>query len=288
MNILFNNDRLQRLIGNLHTLTGIWANIFDISGKDIQISGEHNPFCRMMNDDPEGHARCEACDARAVKKCAASRSVYRYRCHAGICEVVLPIYESGVPIAYLVFGQLLDDSPREEQWERAREALDWFPGDREALRRRFFDLKQYSDQEITAYTDILAAIASYILLEGIIHSAEYTDAQKLDMYLEQHYMESLSIRQIAGDLHIGTTKLCALAKKLSDGGTLTRLIAQRRVNAAKTLLLRGNAPICAVAEEVGFVDYNYFTKVFRLLTGETPSAFRKRNRQKSVSGPRAE
>ena len=96
MNILFNNDRLLRLITNLHTLTGIWANIFDVNGKDIQIIGSHNPFCQLINATPEGHARCEACDAAAVRKCAATRGIYLYRCHAGVCEVVLPISESVV------------------------------------------------------------------------------------------------------------------------------------------------------------------------------------------------
>ena len=42
MNILFNNDELLHLITNLYTLTGIRANIFDLTGKDIcQIGRAH-------------------------------------------------------------------------------------------------------------------------------------------------------------------------------------------------------------------------------------------------------
>ena len=33
-----------------------------------------------------------------------------------------------------------------------------------------------------------------------------------------------------------------------------------------------------VAEQVGINDYNYFSKVFRSITGATPSAFRKQFR----------
>ncbi len=40
-------------------------------------------------------------------------------------------------------------------------------------------------------------------------------------------------------------------------------------------------PISAVAEEVGISDYNYFSKVFRSMTGTTPSAFRKKARARS-------
>lgn len=281
MNILFNNERLLRLITNLHTLTGIWPNIFDVNGKDIQIISSQNPFCRRINASPEGHARCEACDAAAVKRCASLGGIHAYRCHAGICEVVLPVSESGIPIAYMVFGQILDDSPIDEQWKYTRSTLDWYEGDMEELHECFLSIAQHTREEIEAYAELLEALTLYIRLEGIIHSAEYTDVQRLEMYLEQHYMEPLSLKKISSDLRIGTTKLCALAKKLSGGSTLTKVIAQRRIQAAKNLLVRDNAPISAVAEEVGFSDYNYFTKIFKSFTGLTPSAYRKKYRADS-------
>ncbi len=279
MNILFNADRLLRLIRNLETLTGIRADIFDVNGRNIHLDNEHQPFCMCINACAEGHARCEACDARAVAACANLRSVYTYRCHAGICETVFPVFEGGVPIAYLVFGQLLDDSPMEDQWQQTLKELDWYDGDREALRRAFFRFRQYSSTEIEAYTEILKALASYIQLEGMIRTAEHTDMQKLELYLNEHYMEKLSLQSISENLGIGRTKLCALAKKLSGGETLTQMISERRVSAAKSALLHTDAPVSVVAEHVGFSDYNYFTKIFKSITGKTPSAYRKDVRQ---------
>lgn len=279
MNVLFNSDKLVRLITNLQTFTGIRTSVLDAQGKDIQLSGWYNDFCRLMNKDPRGHGRCEACDAEAVKSCSARRGAHSYRCHAGVCEFVLPVYESGVPIAYLVFGQLLDDSPIRQQWEATAKTLGWYEGDPELLREAFFKLRQFSRREMNAYAEILEALASYIQQEGMIRSAEYTDLQKLEMYLDSHYMENLSLKRISADLHVGTTKLCALAKKLSGGATLTHLITQRRVEAAKVLLTGGDAPVSAVAGEVGFNDYNYFTKIFKSVTGMTPSTYRKKYRE---------
>lgn len=279
MNILFNADRLLRLIRNLETLTGIRADILDVTGQNIQLDNASQPFCARINTCAEGHARCESCDAKAVAACARLRSPYTYRCHAGLCETVFPVFEGGVPIAYLVFGQLLDDSSMEEQWRATLATLDWYSGDREELRRAFFRLRQYSAAEIEAYTEILKALASYIQLEGMIRTAEHSDAQRLELYLDEHYMEKLSLQSISRELGIGRTKLCALAKKLSGGETLTHLIAQRRVNAAKRMLLHTEAPVSAVAEHAGFSDYNYFTKIFKAYTGCTPSAFRKAAQQ---------
>ncbi len=279
MNILFNNDELLRLITNLYTLTGIRANVFDFSGKDICLTSDHAPFCARINACPEGHARCVNCDAQAVQRCKNRESVYLYRCHAGICEAIIPIYSSGMPIAYLAFGQLLDNSPMEAQWERTRASLDWYPGDVDELYKDFCAFRQYSNQDLNAYAEILKALASHIHLSGMIQTAEYTDLQRLELYLEQHYMEKLSLASISEGLNISRTKLCTLAKRLSGGKTLSRIIAERRVAAAKLLLTANDRPISEVAESVGISDYNYFTKVFRSITGMTPSAFRSQHRR---------
>ena len=278
MNVLFDHERLLQLITSLYTLTGIQANIFDLNGKDICLTSHHAPFSEQINACPEGHARCEHCDARAVSRCAGSDGFHFYRCHAGICEAILPIRVDGVPMAYLVFGQFLDGTPLEDQWANTARTLDWYPGGAGALQAFFAQFRQYSHKEITAYAEILEALAAYIQLKGMILTTERTNLQKLEFYLDQHYMEKLSLAAISEHLHIGRTKLCALAKELSGGHTLSYLIAERRIRAAKVLLLQSNAPISTVAEQVGISDYNYFSKLFRSVTGITPSAFRKAGR----------
>lgn len=278
MNVVFDQERLLQLIGSLHILTGFRANIFDRAGNDICLEDNHSSFCARINDCPEGHARCVSCDAQGVRLCEEGSGFRFYRCHAGICEAILPIRAGGTPLAYLVFGQFLDSSPREEQWAATAETLGWFPGGAEALREDFDRLRQYSDREIAAYSEVLGALAAYIQLQGMILTIEQTDLQKLEFYLDQHYMEKLSLASISRQLNIGRTKLCSLAKQLSGGHTLTYLIAQRRVSAAKALLLQSDLPISAVAEAVGVSDYNYFSKMFRAATGATPSAFRKAGR----------
>ena len=281
MNILFNNDELLRLLNNLYTLTGIRANIYDFTGKDICLTNDHISFCGKINACPEGHQRCLDCDARAVKHCTGKDSIYLYRCHAGLCEAIIPIYSNGMPVAYLAFGQHLDTAPIQEQWECTRATLDWYPGGADALKEDFFSLRQYTPQQISACAEILKALASYIHLSGMIQTTEHTDLQRLELYLDQHYMEKLSLSTISAALNISRTKLCSLAKKLSGGETLSHMIAERRVTAAKTLLMKSDAPISTVAESVGITDYNYFTKIFRSVTGTTPSAFRKIHRHNS-------
>ena len=278
MNILFDEERLRKLIANLNILTGVPANILDLSGRDINLFRGHPPFCRAINDLPEGHERCIACDQCKIRHYTAERGFQFYRCHVGICEAVMPLYDRKNPLAYLAVGCYLDDSPMEEQWEHTRSLLDWWPGGPDSLKEAFFQFRQYSRQEVQAYAETLEALSAYIQLKGMILATEQTDAQKLALYLDEHYMEKLSLASISRHLHIGRTKLCAIAKELSGGETLSYLIARRRIDAAKRLLLQSNMPISAVAESVGISDYNYFSKVFRSMTGTTPSTFRKKVR----------
>ena len=278
MNVLFDEDQLRRLIANLKTLTGLPANILDPEGRHINLFRGHPPFCRMINDLPEGHERCINCDMWKIRSYTAEKGFQFYRCHLGICEAVMPLYDRENPLAYLAVGCYLDDSPVEEQWARTRDLLEWWPDGPDALREAFFQFKQCSRQEIQAYTETLEALSAYIQLKGMILATEQTDTQKLGLYLDEHYMEKLSLASISREMHIGRTKLCTLAKELSGGQTLSYLIAQRRINAAKRLLAQTNLPISAVAEQVGINDYNYFSKVFRSMAGTTPSAFRKQYR----------
>ena len=249
MNILFDEERLRKLIANLNILTGLPANILDPKGRDINLfKGQHY---------------------------TVEKGFQFYRCHAGICEAIMPLFDKKRPLAYLVFGCYLDETPVEEQWEVTRSRLDWYPGGADVLRPAFFQFRQYSQQELRAYAETLEALSAYIQLKGMILTAEQTDLQKLELYLDQHYMEKLSLASVSQELRIGRTKLCALAKELSGGRTLSHLIAQRRIGEAKRLLLQSGLPISVVGEMVGISDYNYFSKVFRSVTGVTPSAFRK-------------
>lgn len=57
--------------------------------------------------------------------------------------------------------------------------------------------------------------------------------------------------------------------------TFTDFVNQYRITQAKTLLLK-DVSVSEACYEVGFESLSYFNKLFRTLTGENPSAFKKR------------
>ena len=276
MNIRY-DDKWNKLLSGFYILTGIRTCIFDLNGNLICENAEPRAYCRLLQSQGEGSRRCRECHKREIARCAREGTGSIYRCYAGAYEVILPVMADGMVQAYLAFGQYLDKSALDHQWERALQGIGWYRGDREALRRSFEDLSCYSDNEIQAYGDILGALGASIHLSGLVDDVPLTDIQRLGMYIEQHYREKLTLADISEALKISRTRLCAAARQ--NGNTVTAMIAQRRVEAAKLLLTRSRDSVSAVAEAVGIPDYNYFTKIFRKITGMTPSQYRKKHVQ---------
>jgi AraC-like DNA-binding protein len=70
-----------------------------------------------------------------------------------------------------------------------------------------------------------------------------------------------------------------LQRKLGEAGTgYLNELAEARVRAARRLLLESDAPLTAIAYDVGCASLQHFSALFRKRTGESPSAFRRKRR----------
>ena len=85
--------------------------------------------------------------------------------------------------------------------------------------------------------------------------------------------ENLSVRQIADHVFVSPTYLCFLYKKQTSK-TLKQFILDIRMQKAKAMLLDTNMRIGDIAASLGYMNQNYFTKIFASYYGTTPSIFR--------------
>ena len=65
----------------------------------------------------------------------------------------------------------------------------------------------------------------------------------------------------------------------NQGVSVGRYILCRRIDAAKKLLEQDDMLVSDVAGAVGFDDANYFSRVFKKETGQTPREFRRSQQQ---------
>ena len=109
---------------------------------------------------------------------------------------------------------------------------------------------------------------------------EYSPAvQKVMNYVNLNVAEPLTLKSLAAMCFISRSYLSALFRQES-GSTLIDYINTQRVNRAAQLLVQNNHTIAAVAEEVGILDVNYFTKIFKKTLGVTPTRYRREHKEK--------
>jgi AraC-like DNA-binding protein len=94
-------------------------------------------------------------------------------------------------------------------------------------------------------------------------------------YVEDNYNVQPDVNQLAGHVGLSTAAFCRFFKKQTKQ-TFTDFVNQYRIGEAKNLLLQ-NKSITEACYAAGFEQLSYFNKIFRKLTGENPSAFKKRN-----------
>ena len=78
---------------------------------------------------------------------------------------------------------------------------------------------------------------------------------------------------LADAFRISTFTLSRLFRNQIGIG-FTEYVNTRRVTLAKQLLLTTDLPTKRIAEECGLPNYNYFLRLFKTLTGYSPTAFR--------------
>lgn len=93
-------------------------------------------------------------------------------------------------------------------------------------------------------------------------------------YIAEHLSESVTVNQIAHIVNLCPAYCGALFIK-SEGMSLHEFINKMRINRAKDLLVSGSLSISEISETIGYSDMFYFSKKFRLLTGMSPSDYRR-------------
>lgn len=94
-------------------------------------------------------------------------------------------------------------------------------------------------------------------------------------YIHANYNETPDVNKIASSVHLSTAAFCRYFKKQTKM-TFTDFVNQYRITQAKTLLLQDNT-ISEACYEVGFQSLSYFNKLFKKITGENPSNFKRRH-----------
>lgn len=105
------------------------------------------------------------------------------------------------------------------------------------------------------------------------HRAEPRDIWKARRFIEEHAHEHLSLGRVASAVGINATYLSEKFKQVT-GTKYVDYVARTRFEKARELLGDVDLQISEVAFTVGFQSLSQFNRVFKILSGKSPSQYR--------------
>lgn len=245
----------------------------------------HSCYCMTI----KSHGRLWTCCLKTkdflYQRLLKNPETFYGSCYAGIGEFVVPIHNGTKLLGAFTVGNFASTKKPSKILQKviSNRELD------HTMLERAYDssTKPISHLNKNIEKD-LQIIAEYLCLlyelknqdEGLTTPSTKYDATKPYIlshaieYLNLHATKNIKLSDIASYCHCSPSYISHQFKAYT-GMNINAYVNERRVDLAKELLRDSNTSITDIAYEVGFKDSNYFSKVFRDLTGYSPNKYRK-------------
>ncbi|NNF21149.1 MAG: helix-turn-helix transcriptional regulator [Saprospiraceae bacterium] len=125
----------------------------------------------------------------------------------------------------------------------------------------------------------MAESSQYQMLNATEYSFEVPteDNERPEMiyaFVRERFLETITLEEIASHVNMTVPAFCRYFKKLSSK-TFTRFVNEYRIVHACKLIAEQKISITEVCYQSGFNNFSHFTKLFKEVTGESPSKYRK-------------
>jgi ligand-binding sensor protein len=165
----FDYEQITEIMQSFHLITGVQMAIFDAEFREVATYPKENcEFCKVMKSCPKTRRKCNYADRRSMSECQKKNGLVIYKCHAGLCEAVVPLHENEQIIGYMMLGQITDSTDRTALLRGAEELADKYGFDADELKKAVGEITYKNESEIAAAAKIMEACTSYILLKELI------------------------------------------------------------------------------------------------------------------------
>lgn len=93
-------------------------------------------------------------------------------------------------------------------------------------------------------------------------------------YIHKHYQEDITLEQLAQMFYVSPFYLCREFKRYTNS-TIVQYVNITRVMNAQRRLMETDKTVTEISRETGFSNLTHFNRVFKSITGTTPSGYRK-------------
>ena len=98
--------------------------------------------------------------------------------------------------------------------------------------------------------------------------------QQIYKYLNENFSKPIGLDNVSEYVNRNPSYISRLIKQ-STGKNFSKILVERRMEEAKKLLRSSSLKISQIAEQVGYPNLQYFTRVFTSQMSMTPAEYRK-------------
>ena len=93
-------------------------------------------------------------------------------------------------------------------------------------------------------------------------------------YLQENYTETVTLNEIASLFYLSPYYLCREFKKHTNS-TIIQYVNSLRISHAQRLFHETDKSVTEISKIVGFANVTHFNRIFKAVTGQSPSQHRK-------------
>lgn len=140
------------------------------------------------------------------------------------------------------------------------------------------------------YREQMVLLLNQLLIHIMRDSVKTADPEPQDRisaiirYLNENYTEPVTLNQLAARFYINPSYLCREFKK-HIGSTVIQYVNSMRVLHAQRLLRETNRSVAEISTIVGFSNVTHFNRIYKSLTGTSPTQTRKKSEAERKVSP---
>ncbi len=311
LDYIINANNFQKIQDCLSEASDMAMLTVDYQGNPVTGHSRCSAYCREVRSVEALGRLCRKCDSHGGLEAARLGKPYLYICHMGLLDFAVPIVVEGHYTGAVLAGQVvLKDESEENGLEKIVDSQS-IPLDA-ALQEKLSSLRKVipvmTRDRVQVIANMTCQITNYIIEEALVKiNLNETWEESLARvpspanvsppangstpanvplpqyntlilkpaleYIKGHFEKSISLDDMASLCNISSSYFSKLFNKIT-GDTFANYINQARINKACELLVSTDTPITVIALDLGFEDNSYFDKVFKRLTGVTPSFYK--------------
>jgi AraC-like DNA-binding protein len=267
------NPGLQSLLDDFHLTFGVHLRLFSPGDQLLLQSpaGSRAAFCSLIGSTVAEPQKCLAQGKRMRHLAADRMAPTLYTCHAGMRYCLYPLVDADRLIAIAEIGNFhYGGAPSEEVMGKWRTRL----GDEGDLLREFDALPKFDGTAEDRLVRMFALIAEHSISHRLIVLRQNPLFEKVVSYIRSRITRPhIGIEDVAQYVHRSTSTVSHVVKK-EAGISFSQLVIEEKLRAAESMLASNPVkPIGEVADELGYSDQFYFSRLFKKYRGISPSEY---------------